>query len=292
METMQATEVYSPKNENVVDIFQCTDLLSFEDKSICLSVLHESFDLKQMLLNFSVLVKKLMREFSVSFESGHGYFNYDGAQKAIHSDSFNLSNPEKGKRVGTITYKSSTRISAKENMKLIELHKLLLPCLRQALQVSELNKLIFKDHLTKVNNRAYYDESIQRAIEQSNRTQQGLALIVLDLDDFKGINDTYGHLHGDNALIEFAQVLKKSIRSSDSVFRIGGDEFTIILQPADKLSVKKVLSRIVQGMKDSPQLQKIQMTCSFGFSHWVLGDSKESMFTRADKAMYNKKLEK
>lgn len=292
METMQTATVYSQNDENIYNIFQNSDLLNFENKSICLSVLHESFILEEMMLNFSLLLKQFIREFSISFESAQGYFNYNSAQESTYSASFNLSNLSQNKRMGTVTYKSDMPISAKENMKFIEMHKLLIPCLRQALQVSELNKLIFKDHLTKVSNRAYYDESLQRAIEQSNRTQQGLALIVLDLDDFKNINDTYGHLHGDNTLIEFAKVLKKSVRSSDSIFRIGGDEFTIILQPADQLSIQKVLGRISKGIKMNQQLHSIQMSCSIGFSQWKFGDTQETMFTRADKALYKNKLEK
>ncbi len=292
METIKTNVLYTNNEENIYDIFKGNDLLSFEDKTVCLSVIQESFDLEKMLINFSHLIKKFIREFSLIFQSAQGSFDHNSMAKYLYSDSYNLSLSSTAERVGTITYQSNKPLSAKENKQLIEFHKLLIPCLRQALQLSELNKLIFKDHLTKVSNRAYYTESIQRAIEQSNRTHQGLALIVLDADDFKEINDTFGHLQGDNVLIEFAQILNRVVRSSDAVFRIGGDEFTLLLQPGDQLSITKVLNRVATAIEKNRLLKECNFSCSAGFSQWEVGDTAESMFTRADNALYTKKQQK
>ncbi|MCK5818799.1 MAG: GGDEF domain-containing protein [Psychromonas sp.] len=290
METVRTSALYSDNEENIYDIFKSHDLISFEDKAVCLSVLQESFDLEKMLNNFSLLIKKYIRGFSLIFQSAQGSFDHNRTSNHLYSDSYNLSLSSTAERVGTLTYQSNKPLTATENKQLIEFHSLLIPCLRQALQLSELNKLIFKDHLTKVSNRAYYTESIQRAIEQSNRTHQGLALIVLDADDFKEINDTFGHIKGDNALIEFAKVLTEAVRSSDSVFRIGGDEFTLILQPGDHISISKVLNRIATVIEKNMLLKECNFSCSAGFSQWEVGDTAKSMFTRADKALYNKKL--
>lgn len=291
MKAMPIEPINVEPEMNVYNIFNAHELLTFEDQATCLSVLQKSFDLKKMLLNFSLLIKEYIRDFSVTFQSPQGHFKYETTQPNVYSDSFNLSIPSKSKRVGTIIYQSDKLLTSKENKQLIELHKLLIPCLRQALQVSELNKLIFKDHLTKVNNRAYYCESIDRAIEQSNRTQQELALMVLDIDDFKIVNDTFGHLMGDDILVEFAKELKKAVRSSDSIFRIGGDEFVILLQPGNQQSIDKVLGRLYSGIRTNKQLQEVNFSCSAGHAQWKIEDTPESIFTRADKSLYaNKKL--
>jgi len=153
--------------------------------------------------------------------------------------------------------------------------------------------MVFKDYLTNIGNRAYYDESLQRAIEQSSRNHQSLSLMILDINDFKIINDTFGHLKGDQVLQHFAGVLTKSIRTSDMVFRLGGDEFAIILQPSDQQAINIVIKRIFKEIEKNTFLSELNFSSSIGFSHWQMGQSATELFVTADKNLYvNKALSK
>lgn len=266
-----------------------TPLFSAEDKLFCIELLQRNLDLKLMMNNFATLVAKFIRPLSVRFQSAHGFFSLMQEDAHNFSQSFNLSLASELSRVGSITYHSDTSISGQDISILNELHKLLVPVLKHALKFSELNAIVYKDHLTKIGNRAYYEASLQHAIEQCNRTHQGLALMVLDINDFKPINDTFGHLKGDEVLQRFAQVLTKSVRTSDQVFRLGGDEFAIILQPAEACSVSKVQQRILKEIDNELSLKELNFSSSMGFSYWQIGNSANDLFEQADQYLYQQK---
>lgn len=236
--------------------------------------------------NFASLVAKFVRPFNIRFQSAHGFFSLSNEKNFHYSDSFNLSLSSTSARIGSITYQSTSPLSAQENKLLTELHLLLVPNLKHALKFSELNAMVFKDHLTNIGNRAYYDESLERSILQSSRSHQGLSLIVLDINNFKIINDSYGHLKGDQVLQHFAGVLIKSIRTSDMVFRLGGDEFAVILQPGDHTSVNKVVARLSEEIRNNSFLTELNFSSSIGFSHWQMGLNANELFAIADQNLY------
>jgi len=97
-------------------------------------------------------------------------------------------------RIGSITYQSDSPLEDAERKALLELHILILHSLKIALRFFTMQQLFNKDQLTKIGNRAYYDECLARAMNQSMRSGQDLALVLFDIDDFKAINDTHGHL--------------------------------------------------------------------------------------------------
>ena len=240
-----------PANNKVFTLVSNTPTLSTENRFRCLEILQESLDLKTLLTNFASIVAKVVRPFNIRFQSANGFFSLNNLEKYNFSNSFNLPLSSRSPRIGSITYQSNDPLTSEENQLFIELHQLLVPCLRHALRFSELNALVFKDHLTNVGNRAYYNESLQRAIEQSSRGHQSLSLMIFDLDDFKQVNDNYGHLKGDKVLQQFAAILTKIIRTSDMVFRLGGDEFVLILQPGDQHSIDKINARLLNEIKNS-----------------------------------------
>ena len=239
--------------------------------------------------NFSSLAAKFVRPFNIRFQSAHGFFSLKNEGKFPHHKSYNLSLSSTSARIGSITYQSETPISANEDKLLTELHHLLVVNLKHALKFSELSSMVFKDHLTNIGNRAYYDESFERAIEQSSRSHQGLSLMVLDINNFKIINDTFGHLKGDQVLQNFAGVLIKSVRTSDMVFRLGGDEFAIILQPGGQISVNIVINRLHTEIKNNAFLSELNFSSSVGFSHWEMGRSANELFSTADQNLYTNK---
>jgi diguanylate cyclase (GGDEF)-like protein len=255
----------------------------------CLELLQESLDLKVLLTNFASIVAKLIRPFNVRFQSANGLFSLKNTKKYNFSSTFNLPLSSKSPRIGSITYQSDNPLTVDENKLLTELHQLLVPCLRHSLKLSELSALVFKDHLTNIGNRAYYDESLQRAIEQSSRGHQSLSLMVFDINDFKAINDNFGHLVGDKVLQHFSSILTKIVRCSDMVFRLGGDEFTLILQPGDQHSINKINERLLTEVNNTYFLTELNFSASVGFAHWEMGEDANSLFAIADRNLYQNK---
>jgi len=264
-------------------------ILSAENRLNCLELLQENLDLKDLLTNFASLVAKFVRPFNVRFQSPNGLFSLNNEEKYNFSNTFNLPLSSKSPRIGSITYQSNDPLTSEENQLFIELHLLLIPCLRHAMKFTELNALALKDHLTNLGNRAYYDESIQRAIEQSSRGHQSLSLMVFDINDFKQINDNLGHLKGDKILQHFATTLTKVVRSSDMVFRLGGDEFAIILQPGEQNSIDKINERLLNEISRNKTLADVNFSCCVGYSHWQVGEDANQLFSIADKDLYRKK---
>ena len=270
-------------------VFSNDPLLNAENNLHCLEVLQQSLDLKDLMTNFATLAAKFIRPQSIRFQSAHGFFSLSQAKNNAFSKSFNLGAVAQMPRLGTITYQGDKPLTVNEDKVLTELHKLLLAPLKHALKFSELTSMVYKDYLTNIGNRAYYEATLQHAIEQSNRTHQGLALMILDINNFKPINDTYGHLKGDEILKAFAQVLTKSVRTSDMIFRIGGDEFAIILLPAERCSIMKVHQRLLQEIDKNSMLSDAQFSTSIGHSTWEIGMSATQLFEQADSVLYEQK---
>jgi len=270
-------------------VFSNDPLLSAENKLQCLEMLQQNLDLKGLMTNFAALAEKFVRPFSIRFQSAHGFFSLSQTKNNSFSKSFNLGAVGQFPRLGTITYQSDEPLTVNEDKILTELHSLLLTNLKHALKFSELNSMVYKDHLTNIGNRAYYEATIQNSIEQSNRTHQGLSLIILDINNFKPINDTYGHLKGDEVLKAFAQVLTKSVRTSDMIFRIGGDEFAIVLLPAESSSIIKVHQRLLQEIDKNIILSEANFSASIGSSNWEIGMNATELFEQADQQLYAQK---
>jgi diguanylate cyclase (GGDEF)-like protein/PAS domain S-box-containing protein len=146
------------------------------------------------------------------------------------------------------------------------------------------------DPLTQLPNRRMLRDRLAQEIKQSRRDGQQFALLFIDLDHFKEVNDTLGHDRGDLLLIEAARRLRASVRECDTVARMGGDEFTIILtQLADVAALEPVLQKLLQTMERVFQLEDEQVfvTASIGVTmHPADGSEVEDLFKNADQALY------
>ena len=141
------------------------------------------------------------------------------------------------------------------------------------------------DTLTGLMRKKFFDQRLQRLLKQ----QSSFALSVIDIDDFKAVNDTYGHPVGDKVLKEFATLLKESIRDDDLVARWGGEEFLLAIKIDDH---EKALSRVesIRQRIDEHLFETIgHLTASFGVAWREEGDDVDSMLQRADKALYKAK---
>ncbi len=150
---------------------------------------------------------------------------------------------------------------------------------------NEIVKLIFYDPLTQAYNRKYFFYILKKEIEKSRRFKYPLSLIYIDLDDFKKINDTYGHRVGDEILKYFSNLILKNIRKADIFARLGGEEFAILLPEMKVEEAKKVAERLLALIKATPY-EGIKLSASIGITQLRDDDTLETFLDRADKAMY------
>ena len=160
-------------------------------------------------------------------------------------------------------------------------------------ETERLQYLAHYDQLTNVPNRYLLLDRLTHLITQSTRNAQRFALFFIDVDKFKRINDTKGHIFGDQVLVEIALRLRNSIRSSDTVARFGGDEFVILFENiTDKKDASTMTKTLVQALNTELIINgdKINITCSIGVAIFPdQGTTSDTLLTAADKVMYQTK---
>jgi diguanylate cyclase (GGDEF)-like protein/PAS domain S-box-containing protein len=158
----------------------------------------------------------------------------------------------------------------------------------------EIHYLAYHDPLTHLPNRMLFRDRVQQAIAQAQRTQSKLAVMFIDLDGFKAVNDMHGHSSGDCLLEEVAERIRLCVRSGDTVARLGGDEFTVLLREVkDKESIEGVAQKLLD-IAVQPYALDSEIPASVSFSVGVSvypedGDSFDALLSRADQAMYEAK---
>lgn len=149
------------------------------------------------------------------------------------------------------------------------------------------------DALTGLHNRYSLEEIASRELARAQRGKHALSLVVLDLDHFKKINDQYGHAAGDRVLEKTSSRIRRAVREADMPFRMGGEEFLIILPECDGATARQVADRLRAEMSRNPVQhgnQQIGITASFGVaSYEPVSDDWESLLRRADRALYRAK---
>lgn len=155
--------------------------------------------------------------------------------------------------------------------------------------LEEMCRLARTDSLTGLWNRGYFMEMASREAARSLRRGTELSLIILDLDYFKGVNDTHGHDVGDRALIETAERMRASVREIDVVGRYGGEEFVALLPDADIGAACSVAERILHNLRSEPVdcgAVKLHLTASIGLTSMMVGDDLDTLLKFADIALY------
>lgn len=156
-------------------------------------------------------------------------------------------------------------------------------------RTEELHRLARIDALTGLKNRRGLDEAIAEEIQRSAREDKGFGLVWLDIDHFKGINDTLGHQAGDDILCRVALWLKASVRPYDHPGRWGGDEFVVLLSPCDQHTLEHVAGRIRTSVEQESQHSGTPVTISVGGYFCQPGDSLDTLLRNADQALYEAK---
>jgi two-component system, cell cycle response regulator len=156
---------------------------------------------------------------------------------------------------------------------------------QQQIRAERFLKLAMLDPLTGLHNRRYAQERLATEIARAQRYKSSLTVLMLDLDDFKRINDRYGHPTGDWVLQRFAERLSRAIRGSDWAVRMGGDEFVVLLPECVLGQVQTVLNRL-SPLEIEVEGEKVSFTFSAGWTEYRPGETPEQLLKRADHSLY------
>lgn len=250
--------------------------------------LHSTLDINKMIILFDLEITPILNLDNVIYHAPGS--KEETNAKGRHLISYQLILHEK--KLGEIVLIRRTRFNKKEQ-KFVETSLVaLLSPLTNALDYQTAMRAAEHDPLTGVYNRFAMESSLKREIELASRFQTPLSMIVLDVDFFKNINDTYGHATGDCVLKHLTECIKDSARDSDMLFRHGGEEFMLLLNNTSREGTLQLADRIRQAIEDTPcicQAKSISITVSMGISGFTDNDDRDSFFERADKALYQAK---
>lgn len=183
-----------------------------------------------------------------------------------------------------------------ESIKILELVSNLIAAAMFSALKNEENELLYKathDFLTGVSNRSLFYDRFRQKLSQSQKTSENFGIIMIDMDGLKEINDLYGHLAGDAAIKEVAERIKLTLRESDIVSRLGGDEFGVIAaNPKERHQLVTLIER-VDGEVSKPftyEGKEINLRVSAGYAIYSEdGSEREALIEKADKVMYEAK---
>lgn len=158
-------------------------------------------------------------------------------------------------------------------------------------EVAEVSEAAIIDYVTGLANRQYLETRLQAEMQRASRLQQPLAVMLIDVDDFKRVNDTYGHLEGDRVLRDIAGVLSENVRSFDVCTRYGGEEFAILMPGAEQRVAVQIAERVRHAVEQSCSDGQagMRITVSAGVSLLGPGDSPQELLRRTDRALLSAK---
>jgi diguanylate cyclase (GGDEF)-like protein len=159
-------------------------------------------------------------------------------------------------------------------------------------RVTQLDQLAHQDSLINLPNRRGFMRELESLIGRVSRYGESAAMLFVDIDGLKRINDSYGHRAGDEALIQVAGVLASAVRTSDCVARLGGDEFGILLAHVDENSARETAARLTSLIDDHESHcdgNRLPLGVAIGVTAIVANDTPDSVIGRADRAMYREK---
>jgi len=252
--------------------------------------LQTSLDLDEILNQFSDEVKPFVAHDYLGYSNDEKSCAFSTGKNARHRLNYQLTLQDG--HLGKLVLSRKCKFTEKETGEVEHLISALLYPLRNALMYREAIHAAQKDALTGAGNRAALNEVLAREIEVAHRHKRTLGMIILDIDHFKKINDTHGHSTGDCLLKALTRTTAKTIRSSDQLFRYGGEEFVVLLPETGLKGVKNLAERIrrnIEALNCVCNGNYIKMTASFGIATLNADENEESFFVRADKALYKAK---
>jgi diguanylate cyclase (GGDEF)-like protein len=254
------------------------------------SALQTTLDFNKLIAVFSSKIEAMVPHSAYVYSNAEFGLEIKNGVFTRHSCSYALKVEEQP--LGTLKLMRNHKFAESE-LKLLET---LLCCLIYPLKNATLYQLALRmaytDPLTQANNRAAFDDSVRREISLAVRHAKPLAMIFLDIDHFKQINDHYGHDCGDFTLASAAKRIKDNLRASDMLFRIGGEEFVMLLSGTDLAGAELLAERIRSSIERHTLaygMETLNITVSLGVSTLQPDEGADSFIKRADAAMYQAK---
>ena len=250
--------------------------------------LQTSLDLAQQLQIFSMAAGKILPLSALEMHTAVGSFQAAGSYAS--NNEYRSMLVLNDQCLAELVYQSDNAFSPLIQRRLLELETQWLFPLRNALVVTRLQQLALKDTLTGLGNRRFFDDAFSKTVLLAERKQQPCALILLDLDNFKQVNDNYGHHTGDDVLVAVAEAMRTTLRASDNLFRFGGDEFAVLLTGEDAPSAELVAHRLVKAIAQMHLCDKYQVSASAGLVSFDGSVTAKELFSLADQALYEAKV--
>jgi len=210
--------------------------------------LQTSLEVERILDLFFREVQRLVPLGSLAYQHQAYDLRLEFGERASHSAGYRLSND--GEYLGELIFRRNQRFDEEELTQLESLLACLLFPLRNALLYRAAIQTAMRDPLTDTGNRIAMEQMLHREVDMARRHMQPLSVLMLDLDHFKQINDSYGHGTGDEALKAVAATLKNQLRNVDMVFRFGGEEFLVLLSNTSREAAALVGERLRMAVLD------------------------------------------
>ncbi|MFO8003319.1 GGDEF domain-containing protein [Thioalkalivibrio sp.] len=251
-------------------------------------LLQTSLELERILDLFSQAIQSAFPHDGLVYENTACGLHIHSGRLSRHSCSYHLTTEERD--LGEIRFVRGRKFRDSELHQLENLLAGLVYPLRNALLYRLAVEAAQTDPLTGLHNRAALDRLLPRELARFQRGGQPLAMLVIDLDHFKKVNDTLGHSAGDEVLQAVARCLEQATRKSDMVFRSGGEEFVVLLHVAQAKHGVEAGERIRRALEDCDRIQEAAPgflpTASIGLAIATDSDTPRTLFDRADQAMY------
>ena len=253
-----------------------------------ISQLQTTLDIQQQLNIISMAVGKVLPVAALKLKTAVGEFEAIGSRPAdTEHRSVLVLNQQ---CLAELIYQSEHAFTPMIQRELLLLESEWLFALRNALVVCRLQQMALKDTLTGLGNRRFFDDSFDKAIQLAKRHDERCALLLLDLDNFKQVNDIAGHSAGDDVLLAVADCLRDTLRVTDSLFRFGGDEFAVILSAQDADCAELVARRLLRAINQHHLCKQYEVSASAGLALLKAPEqSSKQLFAAADAALYSAK---
>ena len=262
--------------------------LSHEElRQLLTTQLQTSLDITTILGLFFKSSQRLVKYSSLSFQHAAHAIKVELGSAEEHSVNYNLN--YYGDFLGNIVFTRANRFSEQELGDFESIISSLIFPLRNGLLYAAALQNALKDPLTGIGNRISMQQTLQRDIDTAQRHEQALSVLMIDIDYFKRINDTYGHSVGDAVLVEVAQHIQKQLRTTDALFRYGGEEFLAVLPNTCSQHASLVAERLresLEALEISIEGHTIKVTSSTGCATLRADDSQHSLLQRSDVALY------
>ncbi len=254
------------------------------------SRLQTTLELQQLLEIFFNEMKHAVLVDGMCYSNSNQNLLNSFGKEGIHSCTYRLTTHKD--YMGELTFSRSTRFREHELANIEGLISTLVYPLRNAVRYTEALAAAFRDPLTGAGNRIALDKTLEREVELAKRHNQPLSVLMLDIDHFKNVNDTYGHAMGDEVLKQVVTSISSCIRQTDMCFRYGGEEFLIMLASADTEGAHRIAERIrssIEAAVFTHEKGSLSITSSIGSATLYASDTMHSICERADSALYKAK---